>query len=209
MKKCLIDGCDRDASSKSHGRNGYCSAHYQRMRIHGNALAYKKISKPFEFKKCLVSDCERSANRVNGGKCGYCSMHYQRFKRFGDPLEIRSVPSPAKDFIEQYKLYAEDDCLIWPFHRNKKDGYGRIHEAGTEKLLTHQGQCVLPLMENRQRIDMNQHTHAEKVMMAALIQNIFIGQRQRKTRVTELFTGHQTVERRNGTTSLWLIRCER
>ncbi|WP_368300928.1 hypothetical protein [Kluyvera sichuanensis] len=136
MKKCLVDGCERDASSKSHGRNGYCSAHYQRLRIHGDALAYKKITKPFEFKKCLVSDCERSANRVNGGKCGYCSMHYQRFKRFCDPLEIRSVPSPAKDFIEQHKLYAEDNCLIWPFHRNKKDGYGRIHEARTEKLLT-------------------------------------------------------------------------
>ncbi|HBZ0630568.1 TPA: hypothetical protein MJB77_25460 [Klebsiella pneumoniae] len=136
MKKCLVDGCERDAGATAHGKNGYCSAHYQRIRIHGDAMTYKKIAKPFKFKKCLVEDCERSANRINGGKRGYCSMHYLRVKRSGDPLVVKQPPSPAKDFIETFKDYGSDECLIWPFHRDKKDGYGRIHESGTEKLLT-------------------------------------------------------------------------
>lgn len=77
MKECLIDGCDRDASSKAHGRNGYCSAHYQRIRIHGDAMTYKKVAKPFEFKNALLTTAKEAltVSMVESEDIALCTIY--------------------------------------------------------------------------------------------------------------------------------------
>lgn len=94
------------------------------------------MQKQPRYKKCLVSDCERNAHYDVSGKCGYCVKHYRRFRKSGDPLVVRKVPSPAQDWLHQHVNYAGDDCLIWPFHRSPKDGYGRVHHPVHYHLMT-------------------------------------------------------------------------
>lgn len=87
------------------------------------------------FVKCAISDCSNNAHHDAAGRVGYCCMHYKRLKAHGDPTVVKKVPSPAKDWILSHKNYQGDECLTWPFAIGK-DGYGRVHERGTQKLQT-------------------------------------------------------------------------
>lgn len=88
------------------------------------------------FKICASPGCSRNAHRDANGKRGYCSLHYQRVKKHGDPAVVETTPSPAKDWIEAHKDFDGDECLIWPFYRSPKDGYGRIHRLGDGPITT-------------------------------------------------------------------------
>ena len=133
---CSIEGCARNAHHKAHGAKGMCSAHYQRVRIHGDASVDKRSGpKAPRFKPCSVPSCERNAARTAAGKAGFCSMHYARWKKHGDPLKVAKPLSPAKDWIVQHSTYDGDDCLRWPFHVGP-DGYGRVHRFENGSLTT-------------------------------------------------------------------------
>ena len=53
----------------------------------------------------------------------------------GDPEKVGKRSSPALDWITENARFEGDDCLPWPFHVGK-DGYGRVHEPRTGKLMT-------------------------------------------------------------------------
>lgn len=80
FKPCSVKDCDRSSDAAAHGHNGMCSAHYQRVRIHGDPHVLKigknaTVKKPTQpFKECGVEGCDRDARRSANGKRGYCSM---------------------------------------------------------------------------------------------------------------------------------------
>ena len=84
---------------------------------------------------CSVASCDRSAHFTAGGRGGLCSTHYKRKLKNGDPNLVGRRSSPAIDWVEAHVSHPGDECLIWPFHIGK-DGYGRVHERRTGKLMT-------------------------------------------------------------------------
>jgi hypothetical protein len=110
-----------------------CSAHYQRFRIHGKTdvnLRDDAKKRAEAFKPCSVQGCDRDASNKAHGREGMCSMHYRRYKKHGDPNHRWKQDSPAVDWLVAHIGYDGDDCLIWPFSRDKRDGYGRVHRIG-------------------------------------------------------------------------------
>lgn len=89
-----------------------------------------------KFAQCSVDDCKGNAHHDKGGKTGMCQKHYIRFKTHGDVHFVKKQPRPAMEWIEAHVNYAGEDCLPWPFHISKVDGYGRAHHPVTGKLHT-------------------------------------------------------------------------
>lgn len=90
-------------------RNGHIAERYV---LAGNCVACKRKSpKDPSTKKCSVEGCEKNKDTK-----GFCPKHYNMWKKYGDPLK-----TPQWDFgagvrwLEEYKNYDGDDCLIWPF----------------------------------------------------------------------------------------------
>ena len=88
-----------------------------------------------DHNRCSVASCDRSAHFTAGGRGGLCSTHYKRKLKNGDPNLVGRRSSPAIDWVEAHVSHPGDECLIWPFHIGK-DGYGRVHERRTGKLMT-------------------------------------------------------------------------
>lgn len=54
---------------------------------------------------------------------GWCESHYRRWRRHGDHLGGGIANGTVRDWIDQVALkYEGDDCLIWPFARDRQ-GY--------------------------------------------------------------------------------------
>jgi hypothetical protein len=76
MKICSVECCNSKATCR-----GWCNAHYQRWRRHGDPEGGHI---PVYLKDCGVDGC---TSRQRAG--GYCNKHYQRFKANGDPSVVR------------------------------------------------------------------------------------------------------------------------
>lgn len=75
LAACTIEGCEG-----KHVARGFCVAHYERWRRHGNPLGGGPS--PQGPGPCSVEGCEKPR------KCrGLCLAHYQRWQRWGDPLD--------------------------------------------------------------------------------------------------------------------------
>jgi hypothetical protein len=61
--------------------------------------------------------------------------------KYGDPMKGSTEVGAPKIFIERAINYIGDECLIWPFARNK-DGYGTIH-YGKKTLGAHVVVCKI------------------------------------------------------------------
>ena len=70
---CSIEGCDKPIFN---GR-GWCSAHYDRWRDHGDPLG----GRPSGRQTCKIKGCGKLAFGH-----GLCPAHYWRWRRHGDPL---------------------------------------------------------------------------------------------------------------------------
>lgn len=79
---------------------------------------------------CTVADCDRSIKAKD-----LCNTHYNRLISRGTAspdVPIRTSPGSREEFIRGVVLnYEGDDCIIWPFSRNKR-GYGRISRDGKQ-----------------------------------------------------------------------------
>ena len=75
MRTCSIEGC-----VTKHYANGYCNAHYSRIRRYGDVTVNKNPK--FVYTGCLVDGCEEK-HRAKG----YCAKHYDNYRRNGDPLK--------------------------------------------------------------------------------------------------------------------------
>jgi len=68
---------------------------------------------------CLVLDCGKRHKAR-----GYCENHWHRLMKHGDPLGGRTPVGEITKYVRDVVLaYSADDCLVWPYARNRK-GYG-------------------------------------------------------------------------------------
>lgn len=100
---CQIDGC----ANKRFAR-GLCRKHYREA--------------PFR-PECSVEGCPRKADSHD-----LCSMHRRRELRNGDVEKVQRPANGTRDqWLKDHAAYDGDDCLIWPFWRDKQ-GYGPSRE---------------------------------------------------------------------------------
>lgn len=72
---------------------------------------------------------------------GWCSKHWTRWQRHGDPLGGGTPKdgSVARFFYDVVVPFRGEECLAWPFGRDK-NGYGKIHlDEGSQ--LVHRRAC--------------------------------------------------------------------
>lgn len=74
---CIIDGCGKQQGK---GKKGYCSAHYERIRVHGSPFIDNRAGRKVAFVKCKVVDCQKEA--THKGQM-LCMLHYGRWFRHG------------------------------------------------------------------------------------------------------------------------------
>lgn len=109
---CAIEGCQKPSRTR-----GWCSAHYERVRVHGDpgtrTIGDRK-------NHCSMPDCDQTANGH-----GYCSKHYNRFVRHGSPLVTLRVAGDPIDRFWHYVQKGADpsSCWLWTGGLNQ-DGYG-------------------------------------------------------------------------------------
>lgn len=75
MSVCKVDDCNKHVKAK-----GYCSAHYEQIRVYGHIL------KPREQRKCNVEGCDRKHMGL-----GYCERHYKQLKGHGKIIGHPSI----------------------------------------------------------------------------------------------------------------------
>lgn len=116
---CSIEGCDKPVFARE-----WCGMHYNRWHRHGDPLH----KPPSPQRKCSVTDCDKPHDAR-----GFCNAHYTRLCNYGDPLAekpLRAGNGEVLEFFQSTVLpYDGDDCLIWPFTRNRK-GYARLWYEG-------------------------------------------------------------------------------
>lgn len=110
---CSIQNCD-----KPHSAKGMCKNHYEIAR---RALA--------PAVPCSVEGCEKRAQSRE-----LCTMHYSRWLRYGSTEAVKKASngSVRKYLDTVVLLHSSDDCLIWPFSRDR-NGRARIngYESGS------------------------------------------------------------------------------
>lgn len=87
---------------------------------------------------CSVDSCN---NRVS--RRGWCNAHYTRWYKYGDPLtRFAATKGEPKKFFDGVVLNQDtDDCLIWPFAKDRH-GYGRMAVNGRMQSV-HRLACVV------------------------------------------------------------------
>lgn len=110
---CSIDGCNKTSSKR-----GWCEMHYGRWYRLGDPLAGGIFRNKLDD-ICSIDGCHNKAKARN-----LCGKHWVRLKDHGDPLGGRQFNGAAVKYLNDVVLtYCENDCLIWPFNKDRK-GYG-------------------------------------------------------------------------------------
>lgn len=94
-----------------------------------------------EFKHCSIEGCNNNSHYKSGGSGGLCRTHYKRKLRHGDPCYSHVRHSAAMQWIRDHVNYGSDECLLWPFVRNKQ-GYGELSSSNFSRL-AHRVMCML------------------------------------------------------------------
>lgn len=80
-------------------------------------------NKPRDGFTCEIEGCDKP-RKGNG----MCAAHWSANKRHGDPLYKRKINRGAiKNWISDLLATETDDCVIWPFYRDKDSGYGQMN----------------------------------------------------------------------------------
>lgn len=83
---------------------------------------------------CKLEGCKKFVTGL-----GLCNAHYRMMRKHGDPLVKKGVtPGTVRAWLVEHKTYDGDDCLQFPFARNRK-GYGVVGIDGFR--LAHQWMC--------------------------------------------------------------------
>ena len=83
---CDVEGCDRRPTSR-----GWCHAHYQRWRRHGDVLADRELR---SARPCAVEACDTQRYAR-----GLCQAHYRRERTHGHPhasTPVGEMPRPKR-----------------------------------------------------------------------------------------------------------------
>lgn len=112
---CSIPECGKTAFAR-----GWCKAHYLRWFRHGDPEAGGR-PKNRRGGRCLIVGCDRPDKTD-----GLCYSHLYRLRKFGSPFAGPVIGGAPKKYLEGTVIsYDGDECLIWPFRRDKA-GYARI-----------------------------------------------------------------------------------
>lgn len=66
---------------------------------------------------------------------GWCNAHWGRWRRNGDPLGGGTAPGEVQRYFNEVVMtYEGDECLTWPYQRDKK-GYARFDKDGRGHLV--------------------------------------------------------------------------
>lgn len=71
---------------------------------------------------------------------GYCRLHYIRFRSTGDPSKKKTYRGKNIVWLESKISYADEDCLLWPFGRDRH-GYGQISRKTAGEARAHRWMC--------------------------------------------------------------------
>lgn len=88
METCIVQECTRTPH-----RRGYCSAHYQRLRKHGDPLGGGfSRDRSGQGSPCSVDGCDKP---IRARKL--CEFHYYRWLKYKDPLRepVKAAPKPC------------------------------------------------------------------------------------------------------------------
>lgn len=122
---CSILDCGKSLRAR-----GWCGSHYQRWQKYGDPLGEKT---PHHTTLCSIPDCGKRMH------CrGWCQTHYDRWRANGDPLvsKKKTLRGTAMAYYRDVVIpYGGDECLIWPFYRNRS-GYGVIGFCKNTRLVT-------------------------------------------------------------------------
>jgi hypothetical protein len=96
---CAVEDCQRQAKSR-----GWCHAHYQRWRAHGDGQAHRPLA---AASHCSVEGCDRPSHAR-----GLCGTHYRRAIANGHPdpeKPIRVVTGEGSLSHGYWKVQVPDD----------------------------------------------------------------------------------------------------
>lgn len=83
---CTFERCDKPVKCR-----GYCSAHYERLRKHGDPSVTLPNVPPPTPKRTQQDACDVTGCVKSTIARGYCNSHYRRFMKWGDPAYKRPV----------------------------------------------------------------------------------------------------------------------
>lgn len=127
---CSFEECTREVWSK-----GLCAAHYAQRR---NGRPLTPIEKREPNRPCDFPGCRNDTSKGSGGLCG---AHRIQFR---EGVELH----PLRDFgemerwLDAHSGHVGEDCLIWPFARNKRDGRGLLKFRG-KSMSSARAMCML------------------------------------------------------------------
>lgn len=78
------------------------------------------------FIHCSVDGCNNPSDRL-----GYCTAHYMRNRRNGSPTAGRISPGAAVAFLMEAASSETDECILWPYNKSLKTGYGLVKFEGS------------------------------------------------------------------------------
>lgn len=85
---------------------------------------------------CSIANCGKPVRSR-----GLCSPHYYRNRRHNDPEAGNRSRGEAEAWAREHASFAGDDCLIWPFNRNR-GGYG-VFKSERVRWKAHRFICTL------------------------------------------------------------------
>lgn len=114
---CSVPWCRRPVNCR-----GLCSAHYFRLRRHGDVLAHVPIRDTANESLCAVDGCERTVYARR-----YCQMHYRRVLRSGDS-ERKKPDGPQTCSIEDCDRTV-DACGLCHGHYQRLRRHGDVRTS--------------------------------------------------------------------------------
>lgn len=106
MKKCQVEGCEREYYAKS-----FCKLHYEHQKHYGRVFTEPIINR--SRVGCLVQGCD---GKHKGH--GYCDRHYQQITKLGgiqgDPTKTKFDPN---DYVEKEEIC---EIILTDEHRKER-----------------------------------------------------------------------------------------
>lgn len=137
FSQCSVDGCGRNAHWRAKGVKGMCLAHYKKVRKYGDATA--GAGRVDNSGECSVDGCSRGARSM-----GLCNSHYLRQRAQGTPQGLGHAMrgEPLNFVVNVASTFEGDDCLSWPYSRNKA-GYGTIYQSKGKTTVVSRMVCAI------------------------------------------------------------------
>lgn len=131
MSECGIDNCERPALAR-----GWCGAHYQRWKKHGDPLG----STPRRQRaQCSVDQCSREAEAH-----GLCVTHVSRLRRTGT---AEDRPLAIERFDEFVERRSSGECWPWLGPTNNA-GYGRCSQQYAHRIACERAHGEAPAVDS-------------------------------------------------------------